>query len=466
MMLLLRMSFYHILPSNTSPDTFPQNHASSYSTPVNNPNTLEGDWEVALLSVSHSNCINTFNRDLLTITHNNGKLSDIRRPTKFVISQPTQSFDTEAAYINNLFSRINRLVGDIVTFTADKTSSSYTYSFKSNKFHLFLSPCLKKALNVTNVLTWFDTFMKAYTYNIKRDTFHEEDCYMILIPTTSTHDTIELKKANEMLTAQELIKRYRERITLGKYPHLTLQFNKSKTHLMLQQSDDQHMAVVYSKKFNSTFGLRQNGNASGQFSYDFQNIFTDEWTMQVYPLDSVDDYSSKSIKHDIILEPKLFHSTTQLCQFMTKRIGYKDIVIEAKNNVAHLIIDSKDLRVEFSKDVQDILAFDESVYYGKCHVKGSDVISLSRRINYFYIYSNISEYIRVGDTEAPLLCHFPFNPKPCSIITERIFKQPSYLKVKGNHLTQIDIGIYDDAGKLIPFHRDARTSIRLHFRRI
>ena len=133
--------------------------------------------------------------------------------------------------------------------------------------------------------------------------------------------------------------------------------------------------------------------------------------------------------------------------------------------MAHLTINSDDLRIEFSKDVQDILAFNQSKYQGTCNIRGSDVISLTRCINYFYIYSNISEYIRVGDTEAPLLAHFPFNPKSCRTITERVFKQPSYVKVKGNQITQIDIGIYDDAGKLIPFHRDALTSIRLHFRR-
>ena len=91
---------------------------------------------------------------------------------------------------------------------------------------------------------------------------------------------------------------------------------------------------------------------------------------------------------------------------------------------------------------------------------------MTRNINYFYIYSNIGELVRVGDTEAPLLCQFPFNPKPCSVITERFYKHPSYFKVKTRHISQIDIGLYDDAGVLIPFHKDAVTTLRLHFRRV
>ena len=213
-------------------------------------------------------------------------------------------------------------------------------------------------------------------------------------------------------------------------------------------------------------GLLQNGFSQGWCSYDFKNMFTDKWTLNLYSLQTVPDYVNKRIIHDFELAPKLFQSTSQLCKYVTHIIGYRDIILEEKDNVAHLTINSKDLRLEFSKDVQDILAFDQSMYQGKCHVEASDVISLTRRINYFYIYSNISEYVRVGDTEAPLLAHFPFNAKPCSLITERVFKQPSYIKVKGNQIPQIDIGIYDDAGKLFPFHRDALTSIRLHFRRI
>ena len=39
-----------------------------------------------------------------------------------------------------------------------------------------------------------------------------------------------------------------------------------------------------------------------------------------------------------------------------------------------------------------------------------------------------------------------------------------YTKLKSNYIPQIDIAIYDDAGALIPFHKDAVTSITLHFR--
>ena len=41
-----------------------------------------------------------------------------------------------------------------------------------------------------------------------------------------------------------------------------------------------------------------------------------------------------------------------------------------------------------------------------------------------------------------------------------------YVKVNRNDISQIDIKIYDGAGVLVPFHQDAVTNIRLHFRKI
>ena len=62
------MDFYHVLPSNTSPDYFPNNNASEYSMPLDNPYVLSRNWEVGLMDITYSTCVNTFNNDKLTVT--------------------------------------------------------------------------------------------------------------------------------------------------------------------------------------------------------------------------------------------------------------------------------------------------------------------------------------------------------------------------------------------------------------
>ena len=58
----------------------------------------------------------------------------------------------------------------------------------------------------------------------------------------------------------------------------------------------------------------------------------------------------------------------------------------------------------------------------------------------------------------------PIGPKSCRSLTEKVFKNPMYIPVRCDHISQIDIGIFDDAGKRIPFIMDTMTSLRLHFR--
>ena len=63
------MSFYHILPSNVAPKTFPNNSAASYRTPLENPYNLFGNWEAAITNVTYSGCLKTFVKDdYITVT--------------------------------------------------------------------------------------------------------------------------------------------------------------------------------------------------------------------------------------------------------------------------------------------------------------------------------------------------------------------------------------------------------------
>ena len=84
------MSFYHILPSNTSPETFPANNASAFSTLIENPYLLQGNWEVALVNLTHSNCIYTFNDENIKVTTLTNDLCKIVKHCLFKLPTPTK----------------------------------------------------------------------------------------------------------------------------------------------------------------------------------------------------------------------------------------------------------------------------------------------------------------------------------------------------------------------------------------
>ena len=122
--------------------------------------------------------------------------------------------------------------------------------------------------------------------------------------------------------------------------------------------------------------------------------------------------------------------------------------------------------VTMSKSLRDIFAFDESQFKGKGIYTGSGEFSLTRRILYLYIYSNISKYVPIGDTQAPLLAVIPFESGECRILREVKFQNPVYVPVRSEHISQIDMLICDGAGERVPFMHDATTVARLHFRKV
>ena len=121
--------------------------------------------------------------------------------------------------------------------------------------------------------------------------------------------------------------------------------------------------------------------------------------------------------------------------------------------------------ITFDNDLRDILGFDKNTYEGKGIYKTSAPLSLTRHIHYFYIYSDICDMVRVGDTKAPRLATIPFNAKECRLLTEKRFTLPMYVPIKKTFISQITVNICDDAGKLVPFHHDSITMLRLHFRK-
>ena len=132
-----------------------------------------------------------------------------------------------------------------------------------------------------------------------------------------------------------------------------------------------------------------------------------------------------------------------------------------------LSITSKDLTITFDDTLRDIFAFDKNTYSGILTYTASGKFSLTRCIQYLYIYSNIATNVRIGNTESPLLAIVPFSTsQSCNLLTEKIFKVPMYIPIKQSHISQIDVAIYDGAGQLIPFVRDAVTTLCLHFRQV
>ena len=166
----------------------------------------------------------------------------------------------------------------------------------------------------------------------------------------------------------------------------------------------------------------------------------------------------------IVLTPSRYTSCKDAASFINEKINDKRILFSTDNkNYLKLQIENKNMAITFDDTLRDIFAFDQNSCSGKGSFSGSGEFSLTRRIRFLYIYSNISDMVHIGDIEAPLLAVIPFDASKA--MNEVSFEIPMYIRVIADFIPQISISIFDDAGKLVPFIADAKTSLRLHFRR-
>ena len=121
--------------------------------------------------------------------------------------------------------------------------------------------------------------------------------------------------------------------------------------------------------------------------------------------------------------------------------------------------------VQMTKSLASILGFDPfKTLYSEGTYIARDSPILNRQITALYVYTNIVSPVYVGDVKAPLLLTCPFKKKGSHENVHQIeFLNPTYTPLNRNVINQIDIGIYDDAGALIPFIH-GKTKLSLHFR--
>ena len=121
--------------------------------------------------------------------------------------------------------------------------------------------------------------------------------------------------------------------------------------------------------------------------------------------------------------------------------------------------------IVFEQALTDILCFDQShISHHATPMISSDTPSLTRHVDYLYVYTNIGQYVRVGDVQAPLLRYFPFTSSSSSSQKSKTFIKRLFVGLNQSQIEQIEVSIRDGAGELVPFS-DSNTQLTLQFRR-
>ena len=85
-------------------------------------------------------------------------------------------------------------------------------------------------------------------------------------------------------------------------------------------------------------------------------------------------------------------------------------------------------------------------------------------ITSIYVYSDQTKYQTVGDSQVPLIGVFPVQGKDGDQLYWS-FNPPYYIPVSTSTMASINIHLCDDRGDDIPFQKEGKVVVRLHFRR-
>ena len=448
---------HHVLASNAASATFPKNHASAFSTPVAQAYTFYKPWEVALTNLTHSNCIYTFNKESLYVTDSEvDSLSHIRSHHRIPLTFATEPYSMKGLYLSLLNQISKHDLLKQVLFVDKLGYSFFRWKIRDPDFFIIISDSLCQAFQLqSTVITHHDNWpYNEYSYKPDRQV-QIKDAFITIVRAKGYSYKFTIKEENSSMTLNDMCN------TFNRQLHSFFTVKKDQHNIIITRVEDDNTFIILSRAFYNVFSLRQASIRRSKLSVPARvssDSFTDPWEVYLYRLNPEDALSDR-----YILPPRQFITHKEACDFLSDFDSRVAFTCDAQAIVT-MEIKKKGVQVYLDNTLRDILALDRNLYVGKGKFVASATLSLVRRIQYLYIYSNISAYIRVGDTEAPLLAVIPFNALQCDRYRERLFKQPMYSPIICDHITQIDVEIRDDAGQLVPFHSDALTTMRLHFR--
>ena len=147
------MDFYHILPSHSASSSYPNNNASSYTIPIQPPYILDEKWEVALMNVTHSNCINTFANETVTVYEKFEDYSVLEKyssPIEVNLSKPkgTEQYEIISEIVNDLKKKSNGMFEIKMLRDKKNEMNSISMHVNTSDYFFIISRKLMKVLQL------------------------------------------------------------------------------------------------------------------------------------------------------------------------------------------------------------------------------------------------------------------------------------------------------------------------------
>ena len=510
------------LVSNVSPDLFPNNNASKFSTNLANEIDLsEGKWEVGVRHIMYPTHVATTSiddkiniyqyeesyRDLLP--HPPRDREDLKHygaTINLIENTPYPLTRDLAAAAKFLENQVNQSVW------ANKKKKILNLEYKSDRkkfiMHVYPENVAIILSNDLKELLAFNTshFSRGSTWSFVEFRNHKVDYNNLKISlydlTTLESETHELKRSFDQSQNPTYVKsiprKYKDTLPDEYYAEPTFRLSVDPTignitimpettsHKQFTPHEKQVLFFTFDKKSTEALNLmsvysygerklilipkqaktvdeKPNPalallNMKVTLYYDYAHTIAKGY--QKSPVASLQIETQQQVNNPMRLLPALNRDS--------KKYGYK-FTFDGNHKRFRLSTGDK-YALQLTQSLASILGFEVSttdiIYKPRSVVTAPEFPVLNRAITALYVYSNIIESVYIGNVQAPLLLTCPFTNKDSKDNVHQLeFLNPCYIPLNRTTIDQIDIAIYDDAGSLIPFLH-GKTKLSLDFRRV
>ena len=397
--------FYVVLPSNV-PSTI-QNIPSKYLTTFDNPIYLDGEWEVALAEINFKNSIRTIHK------------SDQIEAKKIV--------KTVKAPIENapLIAKIPfvEMANDFDIFTPDgykptkfkvlekdeaiiqDEGGNIIIGYRRTKNNYYIQNKTKHWVNIT-LPKYLAQIINFAPLEGKKFIYDETPIKIENLQYGFNH--AQLKNMNTQL---------------GLFPYEPID---PKVKTIVPKISIEHHVLNSSMQFVMT-SPRPGTYASGK------------------------DLETELNKNTQFTELFKFHYDTHLNRFELKTVNFNPV---------------NEQTISFKNGIHDVLGFSQTEYTARKEDYAADlVVNLTRGINSMFVYCDLCQPIRVGNTLAPLLRNIAFNTSTYGEQVSITYDRLIYIPVTKTFIDSIQIHLCDSIGETIPFV-EGLTNCILHFKRL
>ena len=516
----MEKSFTVHLASNVSPEIFPQNHPSKFSTLLANELDLShGRWEVAVQQIMYPTRVSaTSEEDTISVYKSEYGYNDLLPHPESKINNDLTKFGLELKFQNypSLDSQTFQPQIDYILKTVnenkwikEKKLLKLEYENKKQKFVLHIlrdDIIIELSKELAKVLCYYETaFHRKETYwaneRFRNKYFADYDKLVLkvydktvmysrkfILPLYSTGAPQDYLRNFKLPVARELISTAPAGSSInGDWLFIFFPNRGSMSVISYLKGGEEYVKYEKKVKFfhfeeaeTTYLKMKKLYHHDGSYRFIVNTPITHEkgdiksLNLTVY-YDIAKDYIRGLEKEPILsfpIKPKTEIRTTydlvDALNVNDANYGYKFYYDEEKRRIVART--GPNYGIELSKSLTSILGFeplnDKLLLRNNGFIVAKEFPIVHRNISALYVYSNIIDNIYVGDVLAPLLLTCPYKGKyENDIMYQLEFLNPTFVPLNRSKVLQIDISIHDDAGALIPFIY-GKTILSLLFRQM